>query len=1476
MFQKLLFIILTAFLLFFFISDVNAQTVTSDCTSSACFIGACQTLTLTPQDVQSLWDNFLYNASKPSLLKNGQNAEQSKQDFNGLKQPPTGITAVDKAGGVALTKDITPVSGVDKTSPMNNQSCNGDFLMAMILNNTMRLGRCDATTKNCSVYDSGLQYSNDEGQISTAKKSFAGLFDSSALTSDITKKDPNAPAPETFLEKPSNLGPQPQAPDLNDSELQNLTANIPYRVSGLAIQNSVKADDFSAHFLNLCTGQNASDRCKIYVYSFFDRFYNSYYSGSMVVTTFGPAIWGVGAKIAEKTGLKTVYGKFTEATGIGEGIKKLKSNVNWFKGEVLNYQTRAIGSTAKIRGMLSSKMDAKAIKEFEAAFAESGDDPLIDIFSKKVREIFDTPEKKKAFVAYVKDRAAYSNALKQELAFLEKDAGEAAKVLVAQDDAASALGHSIVDRFYEKQGKSFGYMYVDTGKTATATTAAAPLPQNVMSDPIKKKILNHEIKLESKITIGGVETDTLSFSNPAHRAEFLGRLKKVKAGDFHGNYPPDALDALANGSPNMYVAEVGTEVIPINPTTLDAIKNASPGAQIKVLKTGGTTTVSPEEAEQFLEKIQGDFVTFGGKDVGKVASRSENLLGFMSKTSFGDKKYLSFMNWALYNDKWLIGSPTAWKKFASWTVVPPAYWKMKTAEGSPLKAYFIGEKDLSNVDITTGDGSIYSDAYIDFFVNKKFFNGDFFMGAMKQYISTLATLAPEESDFISEKSANEFFGITLREDVKDVVFYTTTGDTSCESCNNSKQILKNGQLQITTLATKDSKNYILEMPDPVTFSEGGLSLAAFTHHTDIKFTLGNDTKGNELEDEINLAQAISLKETCADKTATSFWGNLPIMGDWFKNNSSRVGLATGISENVLFYTSMMFVPGIGGLIAGLGESYLLDSLTMGHFSGCVDAEEGYYINYVHGFEKTPSKQDALKSTVAEGKEKTKPLEGLNKVDEGITKIKETFVKLVESKDNEFLQIEYETLGQSQGKYDTGGLFLDWIGPRVLCSAVSNPVENSIVKAEGTTPTGEKIELVIEPGKETISVNGKTILKNPNVRLASYNGIFGGYEIPQNVTFIPADLGVDYFLLSPYGDFKILDPNTEMCVRSGIAKQTGFMNVQSIIDYTGVVQKANTLEGTELRPTGNSFMASGGSVQRINVPESIIVDANVDLVGAVNKSSNFGTLASITFQKAILLYRQNEKDFMLWVRIIASIRGTQVQNFSAMPTKVNNPNTNCEETAFDLSVKGNPLDAQALKDADAFNSALKKAGPFQYFETPDNVIMFYSKLENGQCKEYMKVVDKKTNKVITDAPIESFEKTDNGFKITTADGKTHELDFSNEGGRPTLTYNGKKADLLMAQGKNGSFYYNPETGEWFVGNSQMLPLSDSFAEDGLLNIGGVAKPGGNPLATQSSGSAKQGVFDIPIFELKERFWFIFASLAIIFSIIFITSFKRGNI
>ncbi len=1446
MFQKILFAIILFFAVFFFASGVYAQPIdgSSDCGSSLCFLGACQTLTLTPQDVQSLWDNFLYSASKPSILKAGQNAGQMNKDVNGLKQPPTGITAVDKGQGIALTKEITPVSGVDKTSPLNNLSCNGDFMMAMILNNTMRMGRCDEATKNCSVYDSGLQYSNDEGAIATAKKSFKGLYDETALTSDITKKDPNAPAPETFLEKPENLGPQPPGPDMNDPELANLTANIPYRASGIEISNSVKTDDFSAHFVNLCTGQNASDRCKIYVYSFFDRFYNSYYTGSMVVTTFGPAVWGIGKKIAEKTGIKTVSNKFTDVLGIDKAIAKIKGTTNHLKGEVFNYGKIAQGSRAKITGMLSKDMDAEAIKKFDLAFAESGDDQLIDIFSKKVKTVFITPKQKNDFAGFVKDRAAYSKALGYELeGFSAAQVQDAAKLIVAQDDIATALGHSIVDRYYEKQGGQLvSGVFVNVG---------GPKPLHALDPAIKKKILDGSISANQLMSKGASAGPIATIPN----AGFDAYVTSLKSYD-------------------SYIVPIGGgKWVPVRPENVDQIKGLFPG-DVPIHLANVDNPIPVADAQAILNQLQTDLVVFGKKDVGKVAARSEGLLGFMNAIGFGDKKYMSMLNFALYNDKWIVGTPNFWKKLASWTILPPAYWKFKTDESSPLKAYFVGEKDLSNVDITTGDGSIYSDAYIDFFVNKRFFNGDFFADTIKQYVSTIAKLAPDESDFLTEKNINETFGITLREDVKDVVFYTSTGKDGCESCSNTRQILKNGRIQVTNLVPKDSKNYILEMPDPTTFSKGGLSLAAFTHHTDIKFTLGNDKKENELEDEINLAKSLAQKETCADKVATSFYGNIPLLGDWFKGNSSRVGLALGIGENALFYSTTAFLPGLSAMALGFIGSYIMDALTMDHFQGCADVEEGYYINYVHGFVGTPSKQDALKNTVAEGKEKTKPLDGLNKIDEGINKLKETMVKLVESKDNEFLQIEYETQGQSQGKYDTGGLFLDWIGPRATCDVVSNPTENSILEAEGTSPTGEKIELVIEPGKETVSVNGKTILQNPNVRLTSYNNIFGGFEIPQSVTFIPADSSVDYFMLSPYGDFKILDPNTEMCVRSGITKQTGYMGVQNIIDHTGVVMNINTLEGTQLIPTGNAFMASGGSVQRVSVPESIIVDANVNVVGAINKSSNFGPLATVTFKKAILLYRQNEKDFMLWIKILASIRGTQVQNFSAMPTKVNNPNTNCEETAFDLSVKGNPLDAQAIKDADTFNTALKKAGPFQYFETPENVIMFYSKLENGQCKEYMKVVDKKTNKVITDAPIESFEKTDNGFKITTTDGKTHSLDFSNEGGRPTLTYNGKKADLLLAQGKNGSFYYNPETGEWFVGNSQMLPLSDSFAKDGLLNMGGVAKPGGNPLAPQSTGSAKQGVFDIPIFELKERFWFIFVSLIIVFSIIFISSFRRN--
>jgi hypothetical protein len=129
---------------------------------------------------------------------------------------------------------------------------------------------------------------------------------------------------------------------------------------------------------------------------------------------------------------------------------------------------------------------------------------------------------------------------------------------------------------------------------------------------------------------------------------------------------------------------------------------------------------------------------------------------------------------------------------------------------------------------------------------------------------------------------------------------------------------------------------------------------------------------------------------------------------------------------------------------------------------------------------------------------------------------------------------------------------------------------------------------------------------------------------------------------------------------------------------------------------------------------------------------------------------------------------------------------------------------------------------------------------------MKVVDKKTGRVISDSEITGITQTPNGYKITTADGKTHDLGFEVANGKPILSYNGDKQPLLIAQGKDGAFYYDPSTGKWYVDNAQLLPIDDQFKTYGSLTNGSQTIPSKNPLeGAIGSSSSNKSSWDIPL-------------------------------
>ena len=127
------------------------------------------------------------------------------------------------------------------------------------------------------------------------------------------------------------------------------------------------------------------------------------------------------------------------------------------------------------------------------------------------------------------------------------------------------------------------------------------------------------------------------------------------------------------------------------------------------------------------------------------------------------------------------------------------------------------------------------------------------------------------------------------------------------------------------------------------------------------------------------------------------------------------------------------------------------------------------------------------------------------------------------------------------------------------------------------------------------------------------------------------------------------------------------------------------------------------------------------------------------------------------------------------------------------------------------------GPFTQFTTDKKIYEFYSKRdESGECKDYFRVRDKDTGNILVDeevvGPIK--QDADGTIRFTTADGKEQTLKVDAENGVPKVTFNGGAPEtILSAQGPKGSFWYDPNTGQWYPENGLQIPLNQAFKDNG---------------------------------------------------------------
>lgn len=105
-------------------------------------------------------------------------------------------------------------------------------------------------------------------------------------------------------------------------------------------------------------------------------------------------------------------------------------------------------------------------------------------------------------------------------------------------------------------------------------------------------------------------------------------------------------------------------------------------------------------------------------------------------------------------------------------------------------------------------------------------------------------------------------------------------------------------------------------------------------------------------------------------------------------------------------------------------------------------------------------------------------------------------------------------------------------------------------------------------------------------------------------------------------------------------------------------------------------------------------------------------------------------------------------------------------------------------------------------------------------------------------------------VKTDDGREHNFEFNAEDGVPKLKYNDATETLLSAQGKNGTFWYDPNTGNWYTENGHMIPLNPKFNEGITFKVGEDGKVSGTPVQyvlgnPYAGGASDRSAFNIPL-------------------------------
>ncbi len=1447
----------------------------------------CASSELKPNETQNILD----------LLKDGYTgkeiAGQTEKNENRDSLANKEIILVDPEDENSAVKTEIPNQKFkpQEISQFLNMYINGPFAFGVVLTDSLRTGRCENFgSPECSLTGPNLTRRNSGvGIVADTKpvrEAFGDIYDSWF--------DGNENLSQFSKEQNDALR---AAIETDGGQTQIKTAE---RLETTLIPNSILTEYFDARMQTNCNNSS----CVISTYSMFDKYFNSWMSSEMVVSTFGPSLLYQTKRLFGWTGRRGFL------SGVREEYQKF---LDRFRKEFINedsflQKVRAASVKNKLNKYPSWK---KFHQEMVTGHSDGSGYELMK--TETFQTFWGKQLDKGGFIDSMKsaeERADFLKYLVDMRAIVRAGQARVDEAQLVYKTALAELGpqNPVTKQKLIDYGREFAH-YLDqsldeSGLGADAIEWIARYPNVGMYNKGVKQILP-----DGTSDVVDLFTDHRNFQRILKKfyqdgtfEDFEGKLAEYGSAyqTRGGNIVLYAFDkdtaqpyrglsysnlgAVAKSGGTRRDTFVGTdygEFMRLDQASVSTIQSRL-GANPQLFEGNWKETfeLTPADLAQRITNARTRQAAY------MPSTNIDTMIDTIRERNWNSRRYWNALDKLLAQEDELVRSYFTIQGGAKWTALPFGYWWAKKGFGVESISQYQLPDTWHDLKFTHGSENVYDYSYIDFFANEGSDQGDLFVQVLNKLPWKVVL------DAVSEKFnplRNLYDSLTknqLRNETEDLAFYLT----GPEECANCSVVIRSDDLTNFRpfFFVNDQKlvSYILEDTKTETAKKQGQTLITFVGHMNLEGQSGQ-AKGEP----INLVDAINHKEDASgvqQKTCKEAVDQLQFYGVEFGKylpeavkEKGRIGGVLSGLESITYGTFFW---------AGIFSTAAIQLSIAPQLHECVDVDEGYYAHY---FVPTKEVQDKQTNTTVLSSEKVSNLVDelkKNVIDtfesdantttkKAVKELGDEFEKFSkDAKDNDIVQATMKMNGLNSGQLDSKTLFYFWCGKGCDMTPASYRQEGS-QEVRGTNGTNVGIDFK----KGEITRDGVPIVQSPdNVRMASTNLGIPAIEIPHTLTETCIQNTTDVALeISANGDVRVLNQQFLDCIKQGVLEQTGLpLQTDKLNDAFGSLEVIVTSTHPNVKPMGDRIVAEGVPrkiAEGANQKVFVLANKDVNLSSSNDGSTDLGTLVSLQFANGTIVVKPNGC-FLTWLRHSQDgiLSKDLVKGLKTDLDRETNPQTLCEEPVVDFELIPDLASDLQIGKVDNFNKSLKHMGPFSVFETPTQRFVISSEPDDsGNCVDHLRVIDKETGKV-TDYT-GSITQTPDGFKITTPDGQEHEVKFSTKDGAPMVQLDGNKPEVLTAaQGKNGSFYYNPDTGTWFAENAQLLPLIEAFRE----GIAAKVQPNGETTATASGnvlnlnvgGNEDKGFLNLPSLPEDKVLLLLFIAL-IVMSFVYVQRRKK---